>query len=209
MNVKVEQLGDKNMYRLIIEASAEEVENGIERAYKKVRGQVNVPGFRKGKAPRKIIEQMYGKTVFYNDAADEIVPELYEAAAKESGLDIASHPILKVIKMDDENPMVFTADVAIKPEVELGTYKGVEVAKQETSVSDDEVNAEIEKTQNQNSRTEVVEGRPVQNKDIVSIDFEGSSMMYLSKVVRVQTIHLQSVHTHSSIHLKTSSLVQM
>ena len=73
MNVKVEQLGDKNMYRLIIEASAEEVENGIERAYKKVRGQVNVPGFRKGKAPRKIIEQMYGKTVFYNDAADEIV----------------------------------------------------------------------------------------------------------------------------------------
>ena len=173
MNVKVEQLGDKNMYRLIIEASAEEVENGIERAYKKVRGQVNVPGFRKGKAPRKIIEQMYGKTVFYNDAADEIVPELYEAAAKESGLDIASHPILKVIKMDDENPMVFTADVAIKPEVELGTYKGVEVAKQETSVSDDEVNAEIEKTQNQNSRTEVVEGRPVQNKDIVSIDFEG------------------------------------
>lgn len=173
MNVKVEQLGDKNMYRLVVEASAEEVEKGIERAYKKVKNRVNVPGFRKGKAPRKIIEQMYGKTVFYNDAADEIVPELYEAAAKESGLDIASHPILKVIKMDDENPMVFTADVAVKPEVELGTYKGVEVVKQETSVSDDEVNAEIEKTQNQNSRTEAVEGRPVQDKDIVTIDFEG------------------------------------
>lgn len=174
MELKVEQMSEKNMYRLIVEASAEEFETGVAKAYEKNKGRLSVPGFRKGKAPRKMIEKMYGKTFFYNDAVDQIVPELYEKAAVESGLEIVSKPSLKVVKMDEEKPLVFTAEVAVKPEVKLGDYKGVEVEKQDTLVTDEEVDAELDKIRNTNARVVEVTGRPVQDKDITTIDFEGS-----------------------------------
>ncbi|MDU0939098.1 MAG: trigger factor [Clostridiales bacterium] len=174
MELKVEQMSEKNMYRLIVEASAEEFETGVAKAYEKNKGRLSIPGFRKGKAPRKMIEKMYGKTFFYNDAVDQIVPVLYEKAAVESGLDIVSKPTLKVVKMDEEKPLVFTAEVAVKPEVKLGDYKGVEVEKQDTLVTDEEVDAELDKIRNTNARVVDVTGRPVQDKDITTIDFVGS-----------------------------------
>ena len=174
MEVKVEQMGEKNMFRMIIEATAEEFEKGVARAYEKNKGRLSIPGFRKGKAPRQIIEKMYGKNFFHNDAVDEIVPELYEKAAAESDLDIVSKPTLKVVKMDEEKPLVFTAEVAVKPEVKLGKYKGIEISKYDTEVSDKEIEDEIEKVRNTNARVVEVTDRPVQDKDVTTIDFEGT-----------------------------------
>ena len=173
MSFKVEQLEEKNMVKLVIEASSEEFEKGMEAAFQKNKNKINVQGFRKGKAPRKMIEKLYGQEIFYDDAANAIIPEAYEAAAKESGLDIVSQPKIAVEQLEAGKAFIFTAEVAVKPEVELGTYKGIEVAKADTTVTEEELTAELDKVREQNSRTVAVEDRAVVDGDTTIIDFEG------------------------------------
>jgi trigger factor len=172
MSLQVEKL-EKNMAKLTIEASAEEFESALEKAYQKNRNKINVQGFRKGKAPRAIIEKMYGASILYEDAANEIIPDAYEKAAGESGLDIVSRPDIDVVQVEKGKSFIFTAEVALKPEVTLGTYKGISVEKKEAEVSEDEIMAQINKEREQNSRTITVEDRAVQDGDITAIDFEG------------------------------------
>lgn len=172
MSLQVEKL-EKNMVKLTIEASAEEFNAAIEKAYQKNKGKMQIQGFRKGHAPRQIIEKMYGVGVFYEDAANEIIPTAYEEAAKESGLEIVSQPEIDVTQIEKGKSFIFTATVAVKPEVTLGDYKGIEVEKTEIEVSEDEVNAELDKVREQNSRTINVEDRAVEDGDMTVIDFEG------------------------------------
>ena len=172
MSFQVEDLG-KNMVKLTIEATAEDFEKALEKAYQKNKGKINVQGFRKGKAPRAIVEKMYGAGIFYEDAANEIIPDAYEAAARESGLDIVSRPEIDVTQIEKGQAFIFTAEVAVKPEVTLGEYKGIEVAKAEIEVTEDEVNAEIDRAREQNSRMVTVEDRAVADGDMTTIDFEG------------------------------------
>lgn len=172
MSLQVEKL-EKNMVKLTIESSVEEFEAAIEKAYLKNRGKLNVQGFRKGKAPRSIIEKMYGAGVFFEDAANLIIPDAYEKAAEESGLDIVSRPEIDVVQIEKGKPFIFTAEIAVKPEVTLGTYKGIEVEKTATQVTEEDINAELDKVRNQNSRTITVEDRPVKDGDMTVIDFEG------------------------------------
>lgn len=173
MSFTVEQLEEKNMVKLVITSSDEEFEKGLEQAYNKNKSKINVQGFRKGKAPRKIIEKFYGKEVFFEDAANAIIPEAYAKAAEESSLEIVSQPEIGLVQLEDGKPFIFSATVAVKPEVELGQYKGVEVAKADVEVTEDDINAELDKVREQNSRTVNVEDRPVQDKDMTVIDFEG------------------------------------
>lgn len=173
MSFTVEQLEEKNMVKLVITSSDEEFEKGLEQAYNKNKSKINVQGFRKGKAPRKIIEKFYGKEVFFEDAANAIIPEAYAKAAEESGLEIVSQPEIGLVQLEDGKPFIFSATVAVKPEVELGQYKGVEVAQADVEVTEDDINAELDKVREQNSRTVNVEDRPVQDKDMTVIDFEG------------------------------------
>ena len=173
MSFKVEQLEEKNMVKLVIESTAEEFEAGLNKAYNKDKSKITVPGFRKGKAPRKMIEKMYGAEVFYEDAANAIIPDAYAKAADESGLEIVSQPQISVTQLEAGKSFIFEAVVAVKPEVELGTYKGVEVAKCDTDVTDEDIEAELKKVQDQNSRTVSVEDRAVKDGDMTVIDFEG------------------------------------
>lgn len=172
MSLQVEKL-EKNMAKLTIEASAEDFEAAVEKAYQKNKNKMNVQGFRKGKAPRKMIEKMYGAGVFYEEAANIVIPEAYGKALKECDLDIVSQPSIDVVQMEAGKPFIFTAEVAVKPEVKLGTYKGIEVDKADVEVSDEDVNTEIDRVREQNARTITVEDRAVQDKDQVIIDFEG------------------------------------
>lgn len=172
MSFKVEDLG-KNMVKLTIEATAEDFDKAIEQAYQKNKGKMNVQGFRKGKAPRAIIEKMYGVGVFYEDAANFIIPEAYEKAIEESNLDVVARPEIDVVQVEKGMPFIFTAEVAVKPEVTLGAYKGLEVPKSDIEVTEEEVMAELDKVREQNSRTITVEDRAVMDKDVVTIDFEG------------------------------------
>ncbi len=172
MSLQVEKL-EKNMAKLTIEATAEEFEAAIEKAYQKNKGKMNVQGFRKGKAPRAIIEKMYGVGVFYEDAANFIIPDAYEAAAKESGLDIVSQPEIDVTQIEKGKSFIFTATVAVKPEVTLGEYKGIEVEKADLAVTEEEMDAELDKVREQNSRMLTVEDRAVEDGDMTVIDFEG------------------------------------
>ncbi|MEG1457913.1 MAG: trigger factor [Acetivibrio sp.] len=172
MSLKVENL-EKNMAKLTIEVSAEEFEAAIEKAYQKTKGKINIQGFRKGKAPRAMVEKMYGVGMFYEDAANFIIPEAYEKAAKESGLDIVSQPEIDVTQIEKGSTFIFTAEVAVKPEVTLGAYKGIEVEKKIAEVSPDEITAEMDKVREQNSRTITVDNRAAQMGDITTIDFEG------------------------------------
>ncbi len=173
MSFKVEQLEEKNMVKLVIEASAEEFEAGLNAAYNKNKNKISVPGFRKGKAPRKMIEQLYGSQIFFEDAANEIIPDAYADAAKESGLDIVSQPKVSIEQLESGKPFIFAAEVAVRPEVELGEYKGVEVTKADAEVTDADVEEELKKVQDQNSRTVSVEDRAVKDGDMTVIDFEG------------------------------------
>ena len=173
MSFKVEQLEEKNMVKLVIEASAEEFEAGLNAAYNKNKNKISVPGFRKGKAPRKMIEQLYGSQIFFEDAANEIIPDAYADAAKESGLDIVSQPKVSIEQLEAGKPFIFAAEVAVRPEVELGEYKGVEVTKADAEVTDADVEEELKKVQDQNSRTVSVEYRAVKDGDMTVIDFEG------------------------------------
>ena len=173
MSFKVEQLEEKNMVKLVIVASAEEFEAGLNAAYNKNKNKISVPGFRKGKAPRKMIEQLYGSQIFFEDAANEIIPDAYADAAKESGLDIVSQPKVSIEQLEAGKPFIFAAEVAVRPEVELGEYKGVEVTKADAEVTDADVEEELKKVQDQNSRTVSVEDRAVKDGDMTVIDFEG------------------------------------
>lgn len=172
MSLQVEKL-EKNMAKLTIEVSAEELEKAIQAAYLKNKNKISIPGFRKGKAPRKMIEQMYGKEVFYEEAANALIPDAYEKAVEECTEEIVSSPKIDVTQIEAGKPFIFTAEVALKPEVTLGTYKGVKVAKAEVEVSDEEVDAEVNKEREQNARTITVEDRAVQDGDMTVIDFEG------------------------------------
>lgn len=172
MSLQVEKL-ENNMAKLTIEVAAEELEKAIQSAYQKNKNKISVPGFRKGKAPRQIIEKMYGKEVFYEDAANALIPDAYEEALKECEESIVSSPKIEVTQIEVGKPFIFTAEVALKPEVKLGKYKGVKVEKISVEVTEDEINAEIEKERESNARTVEVEGRAIENGDIATIDFEG------------------------------------
>lgn len=172
MSLQVEKL-EKNMAKLTIEVSAEELEKAIEGAYQKNKNKMSIPGFRKGKVPRKMIENMYGKEVFYEDAANALIPDAYEKALEECSEEIVSSPKIEVVTIEAGAPFVFTAEVALKPEVKLGKYKGVKVDKIDVSVTEEEIDAEINKEREANSRTITVEDRPVKDGDETVIDFEG------------------------------------
>ncbi len=171
MSLKIEKL-ENSMAKLTIEVSSEDFEKAVEKAYQKNKNKISVPGFRKGKVPRNMIEKMYGKEVFYEDAANEIIPEAYEKAFEECEEDIVSAPKIEVVTLEAGKPFVFTAEVALKPEIKLGKYKGVKIDKIDTTVSDDEVMEVINK-ERENSGRSVSVDRPVQDKDETVIDFEG------------------------------------
>lgn len=171
MSLQVEKL-EKNMAKLTIEVSADEFSKAVEEAYQKNRGKISVPGFRKGKVPKKMIEQMYGKAVFYEDAANALIPGAYEKALEECEETIVSSPKIDVTQIEEGKSFIFTAEVALKPEVTLGAYKGVEVDKIEISVTDEEIEADLKQQQENNSRVVTVE-RPVADGDIAVIDYEG------------------------------------
>ena len=172
MSVQVEKL-EKNMAKLTVEVSAEDFKAAIKKAFNKNKNRFAIPGFRKGKAPQAMIEKMYGEGVFYEDAADEAINASYAEAMKESGLDIVSRPEVTIEKVGKDEPFVYSALVAVKPEVTLGQYKGVEVEKADASVSAEDVEAELKKVQEQNARLLTVEDRGVEDGDQTVIDFEG------------------------------------
>ena len=173
MNVKTEDLG-KNSFKLTIEVEAEKFADAYNQAYQKNKNKIQLQGFRKGKAPLALIEKVYGPSVFYEDAADIAINDTYADAAEESGLEIVSRPEIDLVKIEKGSEFIYTAVVAVKPEVKLGTYKGVEVEKHEAEVTDAEVDAEIEKYRDQNARSITIEDQPVQDKDIIKLDYEGS-----------------------------------
>lgn len=172
MSLQVEKL-EKNMAKLTIEVSAEDLEKAMQNAYLKAKNRITIPGFRKGKAPRKMIEHMYGKGIFLEDAANALIPEHYSKALEECELEIVSQPEIDVTQAEPGKAFIFTAEVAVKPEVTLGEYKGLEVPKTETEVTEEEIEAELKKEQEKNSRTITVEDRGAENGDIATIDFEG------------------------------------
>ncbi len=172
MSVTVETL-EKNMAKLTITVAADEIEKAMQAAFLKNKGKYSVPGFRKGKVSRTVLERMYGKGLFYEDAVNSVMPEAYAAAVEESGLDIVSEPEIGFVETDPEKDLVFTATVAVKPEVVLGQYKGLEVPKADLSVTEEEVLAIIKREQEKNAVNVNVEGRAVQADDVATIDFEG------------------------------------
>ena len=172
MSLQVEKQ-EKNMAKLTIEVSAEEFDQAMDKAYRKNKSKMSVPGFRKGKVPRQMLEKMYGPAIFYEDAANIIIPDAYAKELENSDLDIVSRPEIDVTQIEKGKPFIFTATVALKPEVELGQYTGIEVEKSVVEVTEEEVNAELEKVREQNSRTIPVEDRPVKDGDIAVIDYEG------------------------------------
>ena len=172
LSVQVEKL-EKSMAKLTIEVPAKELDLALDKAYKKSRNKIAMPGFRKGKAPRAMIEKMYGAEIFFEDAANILVPDAYEDAAKESGLEIVSQPEIAVEQIEKGQPFIFTATVAVKPEVTLGEYKGIEVESKEAEVTDEEIEEEINKVRENNSRMITIEDRAVEDGDTVTIDFDG------------------------------------
>ncbi len=173
MSVQVEKL-EKSMAKLTIEVSAEEFEAAMQKAYIKSKNKIQLQGFRKGKAPRAMVEKIYGPGVFYEDAANIIIPDAYEAAAKESELEIVSQPQIDVTQIEKGKSFIFTAEVAVKPVVTLGEYKGLKYENRPVEVTDEEVETELKKVQEQQASTETVEDRAAEMGDIVTIDYEGS-----------------------------------
>ncbi len=172
MSVQVEKL-EKNMAKLTIEVPAEEVEKALQNAFLKNKNRISVPGFRKGKVPRQMIENMYGPEIFYEDAVNEMIPDAYEKAADECGEDIVSSPVIDVTQIEKGKPFIFTAEVALKPDVKLGKYKGVEIDRVETAVTEEDVDAEINRERERNARNIEVTDRPVKDGDMTVLDFEG------------------------------------
>ena len=173
MSLKVEKL-EHNMAKLTIESPAEELEKALQKAYIKNRNRINVPGFRKGKAPKALIEKMYGPQVFYEDAANELIYAAYSDAVKEADFEITSRPKIDVTQIEKGKPFIFTAEVATKPPVELGKYKGVKVEKIDADVTDKEIDEAVDKERENNARTVEVTGRAVKNDDTVNIDYAGT-----------------------------------
>ncbi len=172
MSLQVEKL-EKNMAKLTIEVSAEDLEKAIEKVYQKQKKQISIPGFRKGKVPRMMVEKMYGKEVFYEDAANDLIPEAYDKAVDECEEDIVSSPKIEVTQIEGGKPFIFTATVALKPEVKLGEYKGVKIEKIDREVTEEDVMAEINRERDNNARNITVEDRPVKDGDMTVLDFEG------------------------------------
>lgn len=172
MSVQVENL-EKNMAKLTVEVSAEELEKAIQAAYMKQKGQISLPGFRKGKVPRHMIEKMYGVEIFFEDAANILINQEYPKAVEESGADIVSRPTIDITQLEKGKPFIFTAEVAVRPEVTLGKYIGVQVTKIDTSVTEEEVMAEIDKERESNARMITVEDRAIADGDTAVIDYEG------------------------------------
>ncbi len=172
MSLQVEKL-EKNMAKLTIEVPAEELEKAIENVYQRTKKNISIPGFRKGKVPRKMVERMYGKEVFYEDAVNDLLPDAYEAALDECEEEIVSSPKIEVVQVEAGKPLIFTAEVATKPEIGLGKYKGVKIDKIDTEVTEEEVNAELDRERENNARNIAVEDRPVKDGDMTIIDFEG------------------------------------
>lgn len=172
MSVQVEKL-EKSMAKLTIEVSAEELEKAIQAAYMKEKGKISLPGFRKGKVPRKMIEKMYGPAVFYEDAANTLIQDNYPSAVEECGEDVVSRPSIDVVQIESGKPFIFAAEVALRPEIKLGKYLGVQVTKVDTTVTEEEVAEALEKEREKNARTVTVTDRPVQTGDTAVIDFEG------------------------------------
>lgn len=172
MSLQVEKM-EHNMAKLTIEVEAEKVEKAIQAAYLKQRGQISVPGFRKGKVPRQMIEKMYGAEVFYDEAANTLIQEAYAEAYDECEDEIVSQPTVDIVQLEKGKPFIFTAEVALKPEVTLGEYKGLKVSKVSTRVTAKEVDAEVEAEQMKNARTIEVTDRAVADKDEVKLNFEG------------------------------------
>lgn len=172
MSVQVENL-EKNMAKLTVEVSPEDFEKAVQAAYMKNKNRITIPGFRKGKAPRIMIEKMYGAGIFYEDAANALIQEEYPKAAEESKLDIVSQPEIDIVQIEKGKSFIFTAEVAVKPEVTLGEYKGVEVEVSPVEVTEEEVAGELRKEQENNSRTIDVDDRAVEQGDMITLDFEG------------------------------------
>ena len=172
MSLQVEKL-EKNMAKLTIETDVEEFEKAIEKAYQKQKSKISIPGFRKGKVPRQMVERMYGKEVFFEEAANIVIPDAYDKALDECEEEIVSSPKIEVTQIEAGKPFVFTATVALKPEVKLGKYKGVKIDKIETEVTEEEVDAQIEKERENNARNVTVDDRPVEDGDMTTLDFEG------------------------------------
>ena len=172
MSLQVEKL-EHNMAKLTIEVSAEELEKALQGAYNKQKKNISIPGFRKGKVPRQMIEKMYGPAVFYDDAANQLIPEAYGKVYDEEDLEIVSQPKIDIVQIEKGKPFIFTAEVALKPEVTLGEYKGLKVEKISNRVTQKEIEAKLVEEQEKNARTVSVTDRPVQDKDEVVLDFEG------------------------------------
>ncbi len=173
MSVQVENLEVKNMVKLTIEVPAEELEKALQDAYNKEKKNFSLPGFRKGKVPRNMVEKMYGPGVFYEDAANALIPPAYSEAVTESGADVVSRPVIDVVQIEKGKPFIFTAEVAVKPEVELGKYAGVTVTKVDTTATEEEIMAEIQKELENNARMVTVEDRPIALGDTAVIDYAG------------------------------------
>ena len=173
MSVTVENL-EKNMAKLTIEIPVEEVAKAEQRAYNKSKHQIVVPGFRKGKAPRNIVEKIYGADIFMEDAVNDLLPNAYEEAVKESGLEVVSRPQIDYVQVEHGQPLIVTATVAVKPEVKLGKYKGLKLELEAPVVTDEDIEAELKKEQEKNATMKNVEDRPVQEGDTVTLDYAGS-----------------------------------
>jgi len=172
MSLQVEKL-EHNMAKLTFEASAEELEGALQRAYQKQKNSIAIPGFRKGKVPRQMIEKMYGPEVFYDEAANDLIPTVYERELKDADVEVVSQPEIDDVNIKKGEPFTFVALVATKPPVELGEYKGVKVEKTEVSVSEDDIQAALDAERSRNSRTIVITDRAVKDGDMISLDFDG------------------------------------
>ena len=174
MNVKVENTENKNEVKLTFNIEAEKFEEAMKKVYAKTAKYFNIPGFRKGKAPMQLVERQYGSAIFYEDAFNELVPEIYDNAIKENNVEAVSKPNIDIVQMEKGKELIFTAVVETKPEVELGKYKGIEIKKIEYTTSDKDIEHELGHMAERNARLVSVEDRAVENGDITTIDFEGS-----------------------------------
>ena len=174
MNVKVENTENKNEVKLTFNIESEKFEEAMKKVYAKTAKYFNIPGFRKGKAPMQLVERQYGSAIFYEDAFNELVPEIYDNAIKENNVEAVSKPNIDIVQMEKGKELIFTAVVETKPEVELGKYKGIEIKKIEYTTSDKDIEHELGHMAERNARLVTVEDRAVENGDITTIDFEGS-----------------------------------